>query len=299
MLTRRAFTALPAAWLAPVQPSILVHEHVLVNFKRASYDADVVFGLAKPKLEEIARLGCKRFLECTPEFVGRDTKLLQRLADATGVEIWTNTGLYGAREHEYIPEYAKQETAAHLAKRWVKEVRTGVNGMKPRFIKIGVNQGPLGALDRKLVEAAALCSKETGLTIASHSENGIAATEQVEIVLGVKADIGKFVWVHADKEKDHAFHKKVGAAGAWVEFDHVSPSAASLAWHLECVRFMETNGLLQRTLVSQDAGYYRPGEPGGGSFRDYATVYTKFMPQLDAGVVKTIFWENARAAFGK
>jgi phosphotriesterase-related protein len=297
--TRRGFLALTAATaFGSQEPTILVHEHVLVNFARAKYDAGAVFAIVKPKLDAAARLGCKRFQDCTPNFLGRDPKLLMRLADACGIEIWTNTGLYAARNHEYLPPYAKDETAEQLARRWVVEARTGVEGMKPRFIKIGVNRGPLPELDKKIVRAAALCSKETGLTIVSHTGNGIAATEQLEVVLKEGVAPAKFVWVHADAEKDHTFHKKIAEAGAWVEFDHVGPAPQAITWHLECVRFMERNNLLARVLISQDAGYYKPGEPNGGSFKDYTHLYTKFAPQLSPHTQKTLLWDNPRAAFG-
>ena len=92
----------------------------------------------KPKLDEIYRLGCRRFQDATPNFLGRDTKLLRKLADATGLDIWTNTGLYAARDHKFLPAYAKSESAAQLAARWAAEFRNGVDGMKPGFIKIGV-----------------------------------------------------------------------------------------------------------------------------------------------------------------
>src|SRR5690349_5167322 len=92
--TRRSLLALAAAPLSAAnEPSILVHEHVLVNFARAKYDPDTVFNLVKPKIDAVVKLGCKRFQDCTPNFIGRDAKLLRRLQDACGVEIWTNTGL--------------------------------------------------------------------------------------------------------------------------------------------------------------------------------------------------------------
>jgi len=297
--TRRGFLAQTAGTMFGAQsPSILVHEHVLVNFARAKYDPHAVFAIVKPKLDAVVQLGCSRFQDCTPNFIGRDPKLLMRLTDACGIEIWTNTGLYAARNHEYLPPYAKEETAEQLSRRWVEEARKGVDGVKPRFIKIGVNRGPLADLDKKIVRAAALCSRETGLTIVSHTGNGIAATEQLDIVLNEKGSPAKFVWVHADAEKDHAFHSKIAEAGAWVEFDHIGPTQQAIDWHLECVRVMEKNNLLGRTLISQDAGYYKPGEPNGGSFKDYTHLYTKFAPQLTPANQKTLLWENPRTAFG-
>ena len=43
---------------------------------------------------------------------------------------------------------------------------------------------------------------------------------------------------------------------------------------------MADAGLLARVLISQDAGWYRPGEPGGGSYRGYTLLFTDFLPRL-------------------
>lgn len=286
-----------AAWAAT--PSILVHEHVMVDFIGADqirpgrYDRDEVFRVAKPKLDEVKRLGCVRLQECTPNFLGRDPELLARLADATGVEIWTNTGLYGAADHKFVPAFARTESAAQLAKRWIAESQ---EPWRPRFIKIGVNRGPLDEIDRKLVRAAAITSRETGLTIASHTGNGAAAVEQLEIITAEKVRPSKFVWVHAQNERSFAVHEQVARAGAWVEFDGIDPKSA--AFHRECVQQLAAKGLLDRVLISQDAGWYHVGEPSGGNYRGYAYLYTDFLPHLDAAYIPKLMWENPRAAFG-
>src|SRR5690349_6185497 len=117
-MRRREFLALvPAALQSAPLPfhTILVHEHVLVDFRGADqphpgpYDPEVVFKIAKPKLDEIYKLGCRRFQDATPNFLGRNPKLLRKLADATGLDIWTNTGLYAARDHKFLPPYVKTE----------------------------------------------------------------------------------------------------------------------------------------------------------------------------------------------
>jgi phosphotriesterase-related protein len=299
-MLRRDFLALAAAAAIP-KGTTLVHEHVMVDFAGAEaiapgrYDPEEVFRAAKPKLEEVKRLGCRRMLECTPNFIGRDPRLLRRLQDAVGIELWTNTGIYGAANHKYVPAFGRSETADQLARRWIAEARRGVDGVKPRFIKTGVNRGPLVGLDRKLVHAAALCSRETGLTIASHTGDGKAALEEVEIVTAAKVPAARFVWVHAQNEKDHAIHEQVARAGAWVEFDGIGPR--SLDWHLDCVRFLASKGLLSRALVSQDAGWYHVGEPGGGNYRGYSFIYEEFLPRLEAAWVKQLMIVNPAAAF--
>jgi phosphotriesterase-related protein len=235
-------------------------------------------------------------LECTPAFLGRDPELLRRLSRASGIELWTNTGLYGARQFEHLPDYAKSESPEALAARWIAEARQGVAGLKPRFIKIGVNSGPLQPLDRKLVAAAILASKATGLTIAAHTGNGPAALEQLAMISSAGLAARKWVWVHAQNERDLAVHERVARAGGWVEFDGVQ--ARSADWHWEAVRHMAGRGLLHRVLISQDSGWYRVGEPGGGRFNGYSYLYTDFLPRLEASWRRRLLWDNPRAAFG-
>ncbi len=301
-MNRRHFLSLSAsaAFAAAPIDSVLVHEHVLVDFIGADrirpdrYDRNEVFKVAQPKLEALKQLGCKRLLECTPNFLGRDPALLERLSDAVGLELWSNTGLYGAANHKYVPSFARAESASQLAKRWIVEAN---ESWRPRFIKIGVNRGPLNELDRKLITAAAITSRETGLTIASHTGDGAAAVEQLEIVAGEKVAPAKFVWVHAQNEKNHGLHEKMARAGAWVEFDGINPKSAD--FHFQCVGFLAAKGLLSRTLISQDSGWYRVGEPGGGEYRGYTYIYSDFLPRLQPAQIPILMWDNPRLAFGK
>lgn len=299
MRRRDLLLGLPSA-AAPLARWTLVHEHVLVDFIGADkivpgrYDQDSVFAAAKPKLDVIARLGCHRFLECTPNFLGRDPRLLRRLSDATGIDIWTNTGLYSAGNHKYLPEYARSDSHEQLARLWIREWRDGVDGTRPRFIKIGVNRGPLNELDRKIVRAAALTSRETGLTIAAHTGDGAAALEELEIIAGV-VPASRFVWVHAQNELDHTIHEKVARAGAWVEFDGIN--AKSSVWHKQCVEAMAKRGLLGQTLISQDSGWWHVGEQAGGDFRGYDYLFTSFLATIEPAWAGQLLVTNPARAF--
>lgn len=74
MRRREFFWAMGGAPFVQKPPSVLVHEHILVDFVGADrlhpgrYDGDEVFRIARPKLEEVKQFGCQRMLECTPTF---------------------------------------------------------------------------------------------------------------------------------------------------------------------------------------------------------------------------------------
>lgn len=279
--------------LGPIAPAAfgsgLSHEHVLVDFIGADrisgdrYDIDEAYRVALPFLQRAKTLGCRGLVECTPAYLGRAPRLLERLAKATGLHILTNTGYYGAAKDQYVPRHAHEESADQLADRWVTEWGGGIEGtgIRPGFIKTGVDAGRLSAIDRKLIQAAARTHARTGLTIASHTGDTRAALEQMEVLAAEGVGPGAFIWVHA--QSDWELESRVDAArkGAWIEIDNVGETTIT-----ECVErasALKHRGFLNRLLVSHDAGWYRPGEPRGGSFRGFETVYTSFVPALRKG----------------
>jgi predicted metal-dependent phosphotriesterase family hydrolase len=264
----------------------LTHEHVLVDFVGADkvgrhrYDADEAFRVALPHLQGLRARGGRTLVECTPAYLGRDPLLLRRLSEASGVHILTNTGYYGAAQDKFVPAHAYDETAAQLAARWSAEWRDGIEGtgVRPAFLKIGVDPGPLSPIDAKLVRAGALCHRDTGLRLHVHTGDGVAAQAIVDLLRAERVPQDAYVWVHAQNEKDRTIHRRLAAEGVWVSLDGVSEK--SLDAHVGAVADLARAGLLGRVLVSQDAGWYHVGEPGGGEFRPYTFLFDTFLPAL-------------------
>jgi phosphotriesterase-related protein len=264
----------------------MIHEHVMVDFigadaaTRDRYEPGEVFRVVLPHLQKIRELGCHTLGECTPAFLGRDPELLRQLSRASNVQILTNTGYYGAVEGKYVPSHARSETAEELAARWVAESKGWIpgTGIRPAFIKTGVNKGPLNPIDAKLVRAAALTHLQTGLSIACHTGDGRAASEEIEILASVGVSPRALIWVHAQNEADPAVHERLARAGAWLEFE--CSNERSLPERVRQVKTLADRGLIGKILISLDAGWYRVGEPGGGTFRSYDFFFTRFLPAL-------------------
>lgn len=285
----------------------LPHEHVLVDFigadrvSPARYDPDAAFRKALPHLEQVYRLGGRTVVECTPAYLGRDVRLLRRLSEASRLHILTNTGYYGAANDKFLPPHAVSETADQLAARWIAEAGDGIDGtgIRPAFLKIGVDAGPLSPVDEKLVRAAARTHRATGLPVYSHTGDGVAALAQLAVLEGERVPLGAFIWVHAQNERDDEIHRTVARRGAWVAFDGLGPQ--SLERYVAMTLAMREVGLLGRVLVSHDAGWYRVGEPDGGEYRSHDFLFTHFLPALRSrgmseADIKTLVAENPQRA---
>ena len=286
----------------------LVHEHALVDFigadkvSRDRYDAEEAFRVILPFLQRVKKRGCRTFVECTPAYIGRDAQLLKRLSESTGLNILTNTGYYGAANDKFVPAHAHKETADQLAARWQRKWEEGIKGtgIRPGFIKTGVDAGALSAIDEKLIRAACRAHLRTGLSIAAHTGDTEAALGELTILAEEGVDASAFIWVHAQNGWDAESRAKATKAGAWIEIDNVG--LETVAACVGMVKAMKERGVLNRVLVSQDAGWYAVGEPGGGNFRPFETLFTKFVPALKEagftdGEIRQILVKNPRERF--
>jgi phosphotriesterase-related protein len=274
----------------PIPPSemgmTLTHEHILVDFigadsiNESRWDKLKVTETILPFLEQIKSLGCKTFIECTPSFLGRDPALLKTLSSSSGLNIITNTGYYGAGNNKYIPAFVYNETADQIAARWINEWENGIEatGVRPGFIKIGVGSESLSELHKKIVVAAARTHLKTGLTIASHTGPSIPAFEQIGILMEEGVSPEAFIWVHAQGDKDITTHIKAAKMGSWISLDGLDDN--NVEDYVKMIRNMKDNDLLGKVLLSQDAGWYHPGEVNGGKIRGYETLFEKLVPQL-------------------
>ena len=289
----------------------LVHEHVLVDFvgaekvSRSRYDAEEAFRTILPHLQDLQKRGCRTLLECTPAYLGRDPLLLRRLSEASGLNIVTNTGYYGAwRTTSSCRGTPSPETARQLAARWTSEARGGIEGtgVRPGFVKIGIDSGPLSDVDRKLVEAAALCHLDTGLDLRHPHERRRARPRDPRRARAASAcRPSACVWVHAQPRGDSA-PRATGSRSRARGWSSTGSRPRASSRTSRAVVDLAGRGLLDRVLVSQDAGWYHVGEAKGGAYRPYTFLFDAFVPALRArglgeADIRTLLVENPARAF--
>ncbi len=293
----------------------LSHEHVLVDFIGADstgyhrWDKEEVVQVVRPYLNEIKEYQVSTLVECTPAYVGRDPWLLKILSEQTGMHLVTNTGYYGANNNHYIPAQFHQMSAEEVSKLWVEEFENGIDesGVRPGFIKIAVDsRDTLSAAHFKIITAAALTQKETGMVIASHTGPDAPAFAQISVLQSHGVDPSHFIWVHAQGGSQEG-NIKAAQLGTWISLDNVNlnrepGTAYDVDWYAARIAALKEAGLLHRVLISHDAGWYNPGEKDGGEFRGFTGIFTDLVPALishdfSKKEIDLLLVENPRKAF--
>lgn len=274
--------------LGPIPPDrigvTLPHEHLMSTVgSDITPEPDHTYGPAAyeavlPHLQELRRLGVETLMDAGPPYLGRAPETMRALSRASGIQIVVPTGYYGAANDRYVPEHALAEPAERLADRWAAEWRNGIGrtGIRPGFIKIGVDRGPLSETDAKLVRAAAMAHRVTGLTIASHTGGTVeAARQQLELLRQEGVDPSAWIWVHAQGAEDTSALAEAAAEGAWISLDGLQPENA--AGYADRIFDFRERGLLHRVLVSHDAVVYRTD---GRRPRLFGALFSDLLPLL-------------------
>ncbi|MFX0016147.1 MAG: phosphotriesterase [Promethearchaeota archaeon] len=285
----------------------LPHEHILVDFIGAEetgkhrYNPKEVIKVMFPYLMDIQKLGVTTFIDCTPMYLARDVSILKELANRTKLNILTNTGLYG--REPYIPKQAYTQSIEKLAGQWIQEANEGIEGtgIKPGFIKTAVDGGKFTDIEKKLIEVAAVVSKKTNLTIATHTCFGEKAIQILEVLEAYDVNPQKWIFVHANIEEKIELISQVAERGAWIELDGVGQEGQNDKI-INILDILLDQEYQDQILLSQDAGCFFVGEPNGGEIRPFSPFITEFLPMLhDHGIqdnlIQKITVENPAIAF--
>jgi phosphotriesterase-related protein len=103
--------------------------------------------------------------------------------------------------------------------------------------------------------------------------------QQIELLKEKAVDPSAFVWVHAQAEKDKSFHQKAAAMKSWISLD-------GIGWgdhenYSDSIERLKKAGLIQRVLISHDAGWYKPDEPEA-PFTGFTDIFRKLIPLLQS-----------------
>ncbi|MCI0534107.1 MAG: hypothetical protein L0Z50_02650 [Verrucomicrobiales bacterium] len=304
-----------STWLqttqGPVTPGagllVLPHEHLFTDLRGpttpgyAVADVEDVLRVMTPLVVEARENGIGLLVECSSIGVGRNIAVIHRLSQESGLPVVVPTGVYG-RANFAPPEY-RDMTEDQLTELFTKEIRDGIEGtdIKAGFIKISTSDTVLTAREEKFLRAAGRAAQETGAVVASHTISGSVARRQVDVLNSISPSI-RFVWVHAQVERNRRLHRELAARGVFVEFDSLGWQPSEDTALIAAIKELLAAGYGDRILLSHDAGWYQPGQPNGGTQKPYTYLVKTFIPKLknngvDDATIRMLTEENPVRAF--
>ncbi len=268
---------------------ILPHEHLFVDLRGPSApdyalaDPETVGRLVKPYLDAARAAGVTVLVDCGTVGVGRNVTVLRHLAEISPIHIVAPTGVY---REAFVPSELRSLSAEALADLWIRDLTEGMEDTQTRagFIKIALSDDGPTELEKRNLRAAAIASEATGAVIASHTIGGAAAQHEMDILEAARLNLRRFIWVHAQTERDRRIHEEAARRGAYLEFDAIGAANPPQDAMLEVVVALLEAGHADRILLSHDAGWYDPGQPDGlpkpDGFRGYTALIEQFIPAL-------------------
>ncbi|MCE1199749.1 MAG: hypothetical protein LWW85_12325 [Marinilabiliales bacterium] len=260
----------------------LPREHILMDSAPLDsqhvnrYVRDSVILRMKPFLEELKQYKVKTFVDCTPEFMGRDPELLAELSRQTGLNILTGTGWFATDNGIHLPKEIGEMAAEDIAQLWINEAKHGIGntGIKPGFINIGMGNAVLSDIDKKLIAAACLTHLETGLTIVSITGSANTALAQLAVLKQYGVDPSAFVWGHAFGESTINKIMHISKMGTWIAYDEIQSDVVTGSRLVNPTALLRATRDIDHILLSQHAGWYHPGQPKGGNIHTFSDIFT-------------------------
>lgn len=259
----------------------LMHEHIMIDYRDADWQKDISYSRQEvvqtmiPYLEKLKKAGCATFVDATPPGCGRDVLVLKECALRTGINFIVSTGAFRGKR---IFSAIRQMSVTDIAKNWISEFTAGIDdtGIKPGLIKIALDDGAISEMQKKILRAAMLTSRQTGLAIQAHIILPETMREVLRILEADDFPVDSFIWAHADCQEDLLAMLEIGQRGIWIQLDSIGYKPYKK--HLEMLKELITVGLLERLLISQDRGWYVVGSDKGKFINPYHLLFTEFLP---------------------
>jgi phosphotriesterase-related protein len=245
-------------------------------------------------------------VDAMPAASGRDPERLARISILTGIRIVACTGLHTSKYYEDV-EWAQTESAHQLARRFVADIEIGIDrhdylgpepdrtNVRAGIVKAGSLTEELSGRDRRLFEAVAMTSAETGVPILTHTEGGRGGLIQIRELLGHGVAADRIALSHTDKVDDPGYHREMLSSGVYLCYDQ------ALRWQegnqtAGLIARMAAEGFVDRILVGTDGARRSLWKTLGGK-PGLAWLHEGFPPLLaDRGLreedIRRLFVDN-------
>jgi phosphotriesterase-related protein len=181
------------------------------------------------ELEAYKAVGGITVIDVTPEGLGRNNHVhkLPQVSKDSGVNIVAAAGHYVAASH---PPRIKNQTAEQVAQDLIKEITEGIldTGIKAGVIKTAVTPNEFTDADKKVIKAAAIAHRETGVPITTHIWGDLPGKwpgmDVIDLLRKNDADLDKFYISHIEwtenQEKGWGVAIRAAKEGVYLSIDN-------------------------------------------------------------------------------
>lgn len=253
--------------------------------------------------DEAARLtaaGISAMIEATPIGLGRRPRAVAAISAATGLTVVHVTGAHRS-EHYPDDHPIRVASAATLADTFVAEIERGLpavdsgrsagpalgpSGQPVRagLVKAGIGYWRIAAFERRVLEAAGVAHRRTGVAVMVHLEHGSAAHEVLDLLEAEGAAASRVVLAHVDRNLDPGLHRELAQRGAYLGYDGMArhrnaPDAAIV----DCLSAVVEAGHGERILLGGDVAR-RSRYVAYGGLPGLEYLPSRFLPRVVARI---------------
>lgn len=224
--------------LGDIDPSDLgrcgAHEHIVIGESfPTQLNGEFLLNDTDRIVEELVSFydaGGRAMVDSMPCDAGRRVLQLVTVSRHSRVHIIAPTGLHLAT---YYPpgHWSESLSVEEMAELFVADIEEGIDELdygcpivkrtnhKAGVIKVASGKDRLSVREKKIFRAAARAACETGAPILTHTEQGTAALEQIELLRSEGVDLRHVVLSHTDRLPDEAYHREILQTGVRLEYD--------------------------------------------------------------------------------
>src|SRR3954454_998315 len=250
-------------------------------------DYDVAVREARAAMD----LGIKTIGEPTAMLLGRDVRFLRKVAEESGLQIITCTGIY---TYDHLPQFFMNRDPDQIAELFISDIEQGCQGtdIKAAFIKCAADEAGVNENIEKVHRAAARASVKTGAPIMAHSRPASnTGPRQVEIFLEEGVDPAKIQIAHTGDSDDLGYIEGLLEKVVWIGLDRygleISPPYER---RQETAKALLERGYADRMFLSADSvattDWFPPnvieGLIAAGAAQDWTIriVHERVLPEL-------------------
>ena len=213
--------------------STLVHEHIVASQPgwecdplSRPYDRGKMVQRCLRALSPVKPYGLGAIIDATPVDLYRDVEILKEVSEQLQIHIICSTGRYTEKRGKW--DYLKARSGngvgdmvSELYDGFMQEITRGIgdSAVKPGGIKVATGLNCISSIEEGVLRAAARASKETGIPIITHTEDGTMGPEQAALLVGEGVDPKRIMIGHMCGNPSLKYQMDVLSQGVNIAFD--------------------------------------------------------------------------------